>query len=110
MEDLLEVIVGDIQDEHDAEEEEIVELGEGFFRVDANLPVDELAEKAGIEIENGEFETVGGLIYDLVGSLPREGQVVSNEYFRFTVEKMDGQRIEMVLVELQNQGSDSEKV
>jgi CBS domain containing-hemolysin-like protein len=100
MEDLLEVIVGDIQDEHDREEEEIVKLDDGSFRVDANVPVEDLAERAGIEIEENEFETVGGLIYDLVGSLPHEGQVVSNEYFKFTVEKMEGQSIEIVRVEL----------
>ena len=101
MEDLLEVIVGDIQDEHDREEEEIVKLDDGSFRVDANVPVEDLAERAGIEIEESEFETVGGLIYDLVGSLPHEGQVVSNTHFKFTVEKMEGQSIEIVRVELQ---------
>jgi magnesium and cobalt transporter len=107
MEDVLEVIVGDIEDEHDSVEEEIVTLEDGSFRVDANVPVEDLAEKAGIDMEDAKFETVGGLIYDLVGSLPHEGQVVSNEYFRFTVEKMEGQRIEVVLVELQ-QSSEEE--
>lgn len=106
MEDLIEVIVGDIQDEHDREEAEITRLDDGSFRVDSNVSIEELAEQAGVDLEDEEFETVGGMIYDLVGSLPHEGQVVSNDYFRFTVEKMDGQRIETVRVELQDSGSD----
>jgi len=96
MEDLIEVIVGDIQDEHDPDESEIVRLEDGSFRVDANIAVEKLAEEAGYEFENGQFETVGGLIYDLVGSLPREGESVENDFFVFTVEKMDGQRIDLV--------------
>jgi len=98
MEDVLELIVGDIQDEHDSEAAEIVRMDDGRFKVDANVSIEELAEAAEIEIDDGEFETVGGLIYDLVGSLPRTGQTVSNDNFEFTVEKMDGQRIEVVIV------------
>ncbi len=102
MEDLIEVIVGDIQDEHDVEEAEITPLGDGTFRVDANMPMEELAEEVGLEIENGRFETVGGLIYDLVGSLPEEGTVAENEYFVFTVERITGQRIEVVHVRVKD--------
>ena len=98
MEDVIEIIVGDIQDEHDAEEAEIVKLDDGSYRVDANLSIEHLAEYVDIEIEDDEFETVGGLIYDLVGSLPHEGQTVSNEYFQFIVEEIDGQRIKTVRV------------
>jgi magnesium and cobalt transporter len=111
MEDLIEVIVGDIQDEHDREEAEITRLDDGSFRVDSNVSIEELAEQVGVDLEEEEFETVGGLIYDLVGSLPHEGQVVSNDYFRFTVEKMDGQRIQAVRVELQSgNANDDEQV
>jgi len=96
MEDVIELIVGDIQDEHDSEEAEIVELDDNTYRVDANVSVERLAEHVGLELEYGDLETVGGLIYDLVGSLPHVGQTVSNELFQFTVEKMEGQRIEIV--------------
>lgn len=106
LEDVLEVIVGDIQDEHDIEEADIVTLDDGSLRVDANTSIEELAEHVGIEIEDGEFETVGGMIYDLVGSLPHEGQVVSNEQFEFTVEKMRGQRIEIVRARLRREISE----
>jgi len=108
MEDLIEVIVGDIQDEHDVEEAEITKLNDGSYRVDANLPMEELAEEVGLEIDNGEFETVGGLIYDLVGSLPEEGTIAENEYFSFTVERITGQRIEVVHVRVKDSGEGEE--
>lgn len=100
MEDVIEIIVGDIQDEHDMEEADIVKLDDGSFRVDANVSVEKLAEFVDIDFENPEFETVGGLIYDLVGSLPRIGKVVSNDHFEFRVEKIDGQRIDTVIVKI----------
>jgi len=105
LEDVIEVIVGDIQDEHDVEEADVVTLDDGSFRVDANTSIEDLAEHVGIEIDDGEFETVGGMIYDLVGSLPHEGQVVSNDQFEFTVEKMRGQRIEVVRARLKREAS-----
>jgi CBS domain containing-hemolysin-like protein len=106
MEDVIEIIVGDIQDEHDIEEADIVRLNDSSFRVDANVSVEKLAEFMDIDIENPEFETVGGLIYDLVGSLPRTGQVVSNDHFEFHVEKIDGQRIDTVIVKLIHRNSE----
>ena len=62
--------------------------------------MEKLAEFVDIDFENPEFETVGGLIYDLVGSLPRIGKVVSNDHFEFRVEKIDGQRIDTVIVKI----------
>ncbi|MBU2626309.1 MAG: CBS domain-containing protein, partial [candidate division Zixibacteria bacterium] len=105
LEDVIEVIVGDIQDEHDTEEADIVKLDNGSIRVDANISIEDIAEHLGVEIDDGEFETVGGLIYDLVGSLPRVGQIVSSEHFEFTVERMEGQRIETVRVQLRQKNS-----
>jgi CBS domain containing-hemolysin-like protein len=102
MEDVIEIIVGDIQDEHDTEQAEIVKIGDDTFRVDANVSIEKLAEEVGLELEHTEFETVGGLIYDLVGSLPSVGQSVANDHFEFVVEKMDGQRIEVVRVKVFN--------
>lgn len=99
MENVIEVIVGDIQDEHDYEEAEIVELDEGGFRVHANMPMERLADYLDIEFHDESFETVGGLIYDLAGTLPDKGQVLTSDGIKFTVEKIDGQRIETVKIE-----------
>ncbi len=96
MEDLLELIVGDIQDEHDTEEAELVKVGDNVYLVSANLSMDDLSEQLNLPLEEKEFETVGGYIYDLVGSLPEVGQKIEADGLRFIVEKIKGQRIEKV--------------
>ena len=70
IEDLLEQIVGDIQDEYDLEEEWLVEEPDGTVMVDARLPIEELEEYFGIEVERDKFDTVGGLISHLTGRIP----------------------------------------
>jgi len=100
MEDIIEVIVGDIQDEHDFELEDIVKLTEDTYRVSANVSMEELADHLQIELEDEEFETVGGMIYDLAGTLPDVGQVLNKNGLQFTVEKINGQRIETIKIKL----------
>jgi CBS domain containing-hemolysin-like protein len=96
MEDLLEMIVGDIQDEHDAEEADIVKLSDNAYMISANLSMDDLSERLQLHLEEKEFETVGGYIYDLVGSLPNVGDQIDSDGLRFIVERIKGQRIEKV--------------
>ncbi len=98
LEDLLEIIVGDIQDEHDDEEAEIVKLSDNVYLVSANLSMEELSEELDLKLEEKGFETVGGYIYDLVGSLPQVGQKIDQEGISFIVEKIRGQRIEKVRI------------
>jgi CBS domain containing-hemolysin-like protein len=98
LEDLLEKIVGDIQDEHDFEEVDVVPVSANEYIVSANLSMDDLSEKLGLKLEEKDFETVGGYIYDLVGSLPRVGQKVSVNGIDYVVEKAKGQRIDKVRI------------
>ncbi len=98
LEDLLELIVGDIQDEHDSEEADIVKVSDTEFVVSANLSMYDLSDQLDLKLEEKEFETVGGYIYDLVGSLPDVGQKVSAGGLEFVVERVHGQRIEKVRV------------
>jgi CBS domain containing-hemolysin-like protein len=100
LEDLLELIVGDIQDEHDVEEEDVVKLSDREYLVSANLSMDDLSEKLNLKLEEKDFETVGGYIYDLVGSLPRVGQRVTTDGIEYVVEKVSGQRIVKVKIVL----------
>lgn len=100
MEDIIEVIVGDIQDEHDYEQAEIVRLSDGSLRVNANVSIEDLADYLNLEIDDDRFETVGGLIYDLAGTLPEVGQVLEQNPLKFTVEKISGQRIETIRIHL----------
>ncbi|RNC68923.1 MAG: HlyC/CorC family transporter [Desulfuromonadales bacterium] len=85
IEDLLEQIVGDIQDEYDLEEEWLVEEAEGAVLVDARLPIEELEEHFGIEIERDKFDTVAGLIFHLTGRIPLVGEEIESDTLRMTV-------------------------
>jgi len=98
LEDILEEIVGEIQDEFDIEEESIKKVDENTFIVDAKVNLEDLMERLGLESKPGEFETVGGLIYDLLGSVPHEGEILRKDNLQFYVEKVDGQRIKRVRV------------
>ncbi len=98
LEDIIEEIFGEIQDEHDSEQDEFQVLPDGRYMVDASMLVEELQDKLGTEYEQGDYDTVGGLIYDLVGSVPKEGQVIKWNDIEFEVEKVDGQRISLVTI------------
>ncbi len=98
IEDLLEQIVGDIQDEYDLEEEWLVEEADGAIVVDARLPIEELEEHFGIEIEREKFDTVGGLIFHLTGRIPAVGEEVASSAIRLTVLDADERKIGKVRI------------
>jgi CBS domain containing-hemolysin-like protein len=98
IEDLLEQIVGDIQDEYDLEEEWLVEESTGSVQVDARLTIEELEEYFGIEIEREKFDTVGGLIFHLTGRIPRVGEEVETGGIRLTVLEVDERKISKVRI------------
>jgi putative hemolysin len=98
LEDILELIVGDIQDEHNVEESDVLRLSANEFIVSANLSMEDLSDKLELKLEEKDFETVGGYIYDLVGSLPKVGQKVSVDGIDYVVEEISGQRIDKVRI------------
>jgi len=93
LEDILEEIVGEIQDEHDHEIAPLKKLPDGSFRVNAGLSIEEFIDELNLEYETDEFETVGGMIYDLVGSVPTAGTTLRWKDVIFEVERVEGQRI-----------------
>ncbi|MEX1169827.1 MAG: hemolysin family protein [Chloroflexota bacterium] len=101
IEDLLEEIVGEIQDEYDVEEPLIVKLSDDEARIDGRAAVDDLAElfdiTLGLEDED-EYDTVGGLIYHRIGGVPKPGDQVQVDGLTLTVETTDGRRVGKVLV------------
>jgi CBS domain containing-hemolysin-like protein len=101
IEDLLEEIVGEIQDEYDVEEPLIVRLSDDEARIDGRAAVDDLAElfdiTLGLEDED-EYDTVGGLIYHRIGGVPKPGDLVQVDGLTLTVETTDGRRVGKVLV------------
>jgi CBS domain containing-hemolysin-like protein len=101
LEDLIEELVGDISDEYDHETIEIEEVGDGRYRVSARLPVDELGELFGIELDDDDVDSVGGLLTKALGRLPHTGSVASYSGLILTAERTEGRRrrLRTVLVE-----------
>jgi CBS domain containing-hemolysin-like protein len=99
LEDLLEEIVGEITDEYDLEEPQVEPAGDGRFRVNGRLSVDELNELLEVELPNEEWDTVGGLMMAVLGHLPQQGEQVDFGGLRFTAERVQGRRIGKVLIE-----------
>jgi putative hemolysin len=101
MEDLLEAIVGNIQDEYDNEEEEIRRDGENRFDVEGTAPVDEVSEMLGIELPEGDYDTIAGLMMERLGRLPKEDEhpQVKIGAITLTVAAMEDRRIAKVLIE-----------
>jgi CBS domain containing-hemolysin-like protein len=101
IEDLLEEIVGEIQDEYDAEEPMIERLSDDEARVDGRASVDDLAEIFETQVpleDEDEYDTVGGLIYHRIGGVPKPGDQVALDGLTLTVESTDGRRVSKVLV------------
>ena len=99
LENVLEELVGPIQDEFDREIPQISPLGDGAFEVDAACPLDVLAEACGVAVPETEAETAGGLILDLLGRLARTGDSVTLGPHRLTVIQADPTRIRRIKVE-----------
>jgi CBS domain containing-hemolysin-like protein len=99
LENVLEELVGPIQDEFDRETPPITPVGEHIFEVDASCPLDVLAETVGLEIPETDAETVGGLVLDLLGRLAKPGDSVTIENHRLTVVRADPTRIRKIRIE-----------
>ncbi len=101
IEDLLESIVGNMQDEYDNEEEEIAQVDETTFHIDGTTDIEELEELLSIKFPEGDFDTVGGFIMSELGRIPSEDEHPEVEYAncRFTVDEVDERRIERITVE-----------
>lgn len=98
IEDLLEEIVGEIFDEYDTALPMMVDLGDGRARIDARMPIDDLNEAFGTDIEL-EADSVGGLFVELAGHIPAPGEALEVEGLRLVVEGMEGNRVRGLLVE-----------
>ncbi len=110
IEDLLEEIVGEIQDEYDVEEPMVVRISDDEARVDGRASVDDLGELFERELaleDEDEYDTVGGLVFHRIGRVPRPGDVVHVDGLTLTVESTDGRRAGKVLV-VRNPDEDDE--
>ncbi len=101
IEDLLESIVGNMQDEYDNEQEEIEQVNETTFSLDGTGDIGEVEEILGVIFPEGEYDTIGGLIMNLLGRIPSEDEhpVVECCGYSFTVALVDDRRIERITAE-----------
>lgn len=107
-EDILEEIVGDIQDEFDNEREDILEIGDGTYLCDARINLEELNERINAGIPEEEFDTLGGFVFDLFGKIPVRYEKVSYEHIDFVIQEMDGHKIKTVKIVLSAPESEGE--
>ena len=98
VEDLLEEIVGEIEDEHDEAAPQSEALEDGRWRVDGRLPLETLEDIFDVEVEDEPYETVGGLIFGRLGFVPGPGQQLSVYGLTMRVERVEARRINTVLV------------
>ncbi len=98
LEDIIEEIVGEIQDEFDNETEDILEIGDGVYICDARVSVDDLNEATGLGLPEEDFDTLGGFVFDLFGKIPAKHESVSYGSGEFVIQEMDGHKIMKVKV------------
>ena len=106
LEDILEEIVGEIQDEFDNEREDILEIGERIFLCDARVNIEELNEQTGIGIPDEDFDTLGGFVFDLFGKIPVKFEKVTWKEADFIIQEMDGHKIKTVKMVIHRDGEE----
>ena len=98
LEDLLEEIVGEIEDEFDLPDESVERVDENTIRIDGTFPIDDFNEQFHTEIPIEDFHTVAGFVFGLLGRAPEEGDEVDHDGLRFRVEELEGSRIDRLAV------------
>ncbi|MCL1946176.1 MAG: hemolysin family protein [Chitinivibrionia bacterium] len=111
MEDIIEEIVGDIDDEYDEQNSSVTQIDERTFLADPHIELDDLAEKTPVRFDYGEdkgYNTLGGLFYHEHGSVPTEGTELVFKGITLKITKMDAQRIEEIQITIPEAGDNSE--
>jgi CBS domain containing-hemolysin-like protein len=98
MEDIIEEIIGDIQDEFDHEKEDILRLEEGAYLCDARVNLEDLAEGIGMDLPVDDFDTLGGFVFDLFGKIPVKYEKAVYGGYDFIVQDMEGHKINSVKI------------
>lgn len=104
MEDIIEEIVGDIQDEFDNEREDALSIGDGVWLCDARINLEDLSEILSMSLPDKEFDTLGGFVFDLFGKIPVKYEKSSWNGVDFIIQDMDGHRINTVKIVMKKEG------
>lgn len=101
MEDLIEEIVGELRDEYDTDEEDDIQvLSDSVYKVLGSTPLDDIAEALGVPLKSDDYDSIAGHVINLLEHFPTEGETAEDEFARYTVLKVDGNRIDTVKLEL----------
>ena len=98
MEDIIEEIIGDIQDEFDHETEDVVNLSEGMWLCGARVNLKLLAEETELELPVDDFDTLGGFVFDLFGKIPVKNEKIVYKDYDFIIQEMDGHKINSIKI------------
>jgi CBS domain containing-hemolysin-like protein len=100
MEDILEEIIGEIEDEHDVDDITEKKISDTEFIFSARIEIDYLNEKYGFKLPEGDYETLGGLIFFVNQNIPKEGDNIDLDKYRFTILSTDQARINEVRMKI----------
>lgn len=106
IEDIVEELVGDIVDEYDEEEPDVVPAGPDGFLVDGKTDIDDVNDEVGAKFESDEFNTIGGFVFGQFGRQPKQGESIEADGFLFSVIETDGRRILKLRIEPVEAASD----
>lgn len=99
LEDLVECLIGDIRDEYDGDEVDLSsDSRTGDFEVDGLISLEELAERSGVDVPEGPYETLSGYVMHFLGRIPREGDILNVNGVRISVLSMEGKRVGKLLI------------
>jgi CBS domain containing-hemolysin-like protein len=96
LEDLIEEIVGEIHDEHDAKKGSIVELNDGYTLIDGRVEIEAIEDYLGVKFQEGKFETLGGFILNLLRKIPVTGEVIHVDNLEMIIESADERSVKKV--------------
>jgi CBS domain containing-hemolysin-like protein len=103
MENIIEEIIGDIQDEFDNEKEDILDLGGGAWLCDARINLEDLSEHIGVSLPAEDFDTLGGFVFDLFGKIPVKFEKAAWEGHEFIIQEVEGHKINSVKIVLKRE-------
>ncbi|MEN3271968.1 MAG: magnesium and cobalt exporter, family, partial [Actinomycetota bacterium] len=98
LEDLIEELVGEIVDEYDVDTPQVERLANGDLRVSGRLSLDEANEELGLELPEGDWDTVAGLVFTQLGHVPEQGETCEVDGYVLRADRIDGRRIERVRI------------
>lgn len=98
MEDIIEEIVGDIQDEFDNEAEDVLEIGPNTYLCDARVDIEDLNKATGLSLSDEDFDTLGGFVFDRFGKIPVRYEKVEIPGAEFIIQEMDGHKIKTIKI------------